>query len=203
LIDYLFISFEQPAECPMPIGAVLEIPLGTPVVMDGAISLGEWSDAVIKEFTVEGYVDVTVMIKHDGTSLLAAYHYVFQHEENLCFPEVMIDVGNDKTEYWMSDDWWFHVSGTDCEAHGTYDVYDDCSVVQPDWEGVPNFAMVPDPPPLDTFEIRIPLTKIGIMVGNTIGLAFRAEYVPLAYGYWPADAAAASPSTWGTAILKP
>ncbi|HUV29627.1 MAG TPA: CRTAC1 family protein [Acidobacteriota bacterium] len=204
LIGYLFIPPNPlPAACPTPLGSVLEIPFGAPVVMDGTLDPGEWSDAVLRQFTVDNWVDVTVMIKHDGTNLLAAYHYVFRQEENLCLPEMLIDVGNDKTEHWMSDDWWFHVSASDCEAHGTYDLYNDCSVVQPDWEGIPNFPMVPDPPPLDTFEIRIPLTKIGVAVGDAIGLAFRAEWVPTIYGYWPADAAVESPATWGTAILKP
>ena len=63
--------------------------------------------------------------------------------------------------------------------------------------------MVADPPPVDTFEISSPLTKIGVAVGDTIGLAYRAEYVPYMYGYWPLSAAVESPATWATAILKP
>jgi len=203
LIGYIFSGGLPPVDDCCQIVSVLDIPLGTAVVIDGALNDGEWADAVVRQFAVDSYVEITVMVKHDGANLLAAYHYNFEQEENLCFPELLIDIGNDKTDEWMTDDWWFHVSGSDCEAQGTYDVWDDCSVIQPDWEGVPNFEMVPDPPPLDTFEIRIPLTKIGAAVGDTIGLAFRAAYVPSLYGYWPPGANVESPATWGTAVLQP
>jgi len=203
LINYVFKGGPPPAADCFPYDSAFEIPFGSAVVIDGTIEAGEWSDAVQRRFTVGSVVEITVMIKHDGANLLAAYYYQFGYGENLCFPELLIDVGNDKSQGWLSDDWWFHVSGTDCEAHGTYDVWNDCSVVQPDWLGVPNFDMVPEPPPLDTFEIRIPLTKIGIVVGETIGLAFRAECVTSLYGYWPPGAGVESPSVWSTAILKP
>jgi hypothetical protein len=100
------------------------------------------------------------------------------------------------------DDWWFHVSATDCEARGTYFVWDDCSVVQSDWQGVPNFASGPDPVPLDTFEIEIPFDKIGIILGDTIGIGFDVEYVPTEYGFWPEGMTMESPATWGTAIIE-
>lgn len=203
IINFVFKGGPPPSADCYPYLSVIDIPFGSPVMIDGTIATGEWSDAVLKRFTVDNQVDITVMIKHDGANLLAAYWYQFEQDENLCFPELLIDIGNDKSESWSSNDWWFHVSGTDCEAQGTYDVWYDCSVIQPDWQGVPNFAMVPDPPPLDTFEIRIPFSKLGVSVGETIGLAFRAEYVPLTYGYWPPEATVGSPATWGTAILKP
>jgi hypothetical protein len=150
---------------------------------------------------VGNHVDATVRIKHDGDHLLTAYSFQFVQEESLCFPELLIDAAHDKSPGWMSDDWWFHVSGTDCEAHGTYDVYNDCSVVQPDWEAVPNSELVSDPPVVDTFEIRIPFTKLGVAVEDTIGIALRVEYVPTTYGYWPLAAAVESPATWGSAVL--
>jgi len=199
-INYVYKNITPwPCEpCP-PDDSLLEIPLGTSPLIDGIINAGEWSDAATREFAIDGHVAITVMIKHDGTNLLAAYYYLFEQEENLCFPELLIDAGNDKTEDWLNDDWWFHVSATDCEAHGTYDVWNDCSVVQPDWQGVPNFK---SSQPLDTFEVAIRLVKIGVAPGDTIGLAFRAEYVPYIYGYWPTAAMAESPATWAVAILK-
>jgi N-acetylneuraminic acid mutarotase len=198
----LFITMEPLGECPSDLG-ILEIPTGSSVIIDGVLGSGEWDDAETVELSVEGEVNVTVLLKNDGMNLLAAYHYIFTGDENLCFPEVLVDTENDKSSGWMSDDWWFHVSGTDCEAQGTFDVYTDCAVIQPDWEAAPNFALVQNPPPLDTFEIRIPLAKVGVTVGDTIGLALRLENVPSAFGYWPANATAESPETWGTAVLKP
>jgi hypothetical protein len=203
LISYLYIPPNPlPALCPEPIGSVTGIPQGSSIVVDGVIDTGEWSDAVSQQFGVDDHVDVTLLVKHDGSSLLLAYHFVFVHDDNLCFPEVMIDVGNDKAENWSSNDWWFHVSGTDCEGNGEYDVYDDCAVVQPDWQAAPNYAMVPDPPAVDTFEIRIPFSKIGVSIGDTLGIAYRAEWVPYTFGYWPSGAAVEFPSSWGTAILR-
>jgi hypothetical protein len=203
MVSYIFKSGSPPTEYCCLTASELEIPHGTTVALDGVIHSGEWDDATVRQFPVDDQVEISVKIKHDGTHLLAAYHYVFVEEEGLCFPEILIDADNDKGGDWQSDDWWFHVSGTDCEAQGEYDVWDDCSVVQPDWEGVPNFALIPEPPVLDTFEIRIPFAKLGVAEGDTIGIAFRAEFVPSTYGYWPPQAAVASPATWSTAILKP
>lgn len=203
LINFIFKGGPPPSsDCCSP-DSFLEIPFAAPAEIDGIIDVGEWDDAVQRQFVIGNQVAVTVMIKHDGANLLAAYLYYFGGEESLCFPEVLIDAENDKSENWMSDDWWFHVSGTDCEANGTYDIWDDCSVEQPDWEGVPNFEMVPEPPILDTFELRIPFTKLGVGVNDTLGLAIRVESVPSLYGYWPPGAAVESPATWAVGILKP
>ncbi len=203
LIDNQFISLEPLPACPSLAGEVLQIPHGASVLVDGELSSGEWDDAEVRNLGIAGVIDVTVRIKHDGANLLAAYEYSFLADENLCFPEMLIDVGMDMAESWAPDDWWFHVSGSDCEAHGTYDVWGDCAIVQPDWLGVPNFAMVPEPPVLDTFEVSIPFSKIGVAAGDSVGLAFRIEYfsVTQEYAYWPSDAAVATPSTWGAAAL--
>jgi|GEM_PF-2327878 len=204
LIDYLFITGQSLGLPACLAGdAMLEIPDGAGVVVDGHLQPGEWADAETLLLLVDGAVDVTVLVKHDGVSLLAAYCYTYAGAEDLCFPEILIDPENNKSVGWQYDDRWFHVSGTDCEARGAYDIYTDCSVVQPDWQGVPNFELTPDPPPIDTFEVRIPLSKIGVAVGDTIGVSFRVEYVPAMFGYWPASAVADSPASWGTAIIKP
>jgi hypothetical protein len=111
-------------------------------------------------------------------------------------------VGNDKQGVWQSDDWWFHVSATDCESAGAPDVYDDCSVEQPDWGGVPNFSLDPDPPPVDTFEVWISFSKIGVTVGDQLGLAFRVEWAPYTYGYWPFEVDPAVPASWSTGTIE-
>jgi hypothetical protein len=154
-------------------------------------------------FSIEDLIEVTVRVKHDGSNFLAAYSYNYMREADLCFPELCFDTENDKSESWQPDDWWFHVSGTDCEAQGTYSVREDCNVIQSDWQGVPNFAMIPDPPPVDTFEIRIPFSRINIEMGDTVGIGFDVEYVPMQYGFWPGTMSLDSPATWGTAVIKP
>jgi len=204
LIDYLFITGQSMGLPACPAGdGLLEIPNGADVVVDGHLQPGEWDDAEMLLLSVEDAVDVTVLVKHDGTSLLAAYCYSYVGDEGLCFPEILIDPENDKSVGWQYDDWWFHVSGTDCEMQGTYNVYTDCSVVQSDWQGVPNFDLTPEPPPIDTFEVRVPLSKIGVAVGGTVGVTFRVEFVPAMFAYWPATATADSPATWGTAVIEP
>ena len=203
LVNYVFKGGPPPvADCCLD-ESLPALPRGAPVTVDGVLAAGEWNDAMTRRFAVGDHMEITVMTKHDGSNLLAAWRYEFLDAEHLCIPEILIDVGNDKAGTWSSDDWWFHVSGTDCEAHGTYEVWNDCSVVQPDWEGVPNFALGPNPPILDTFEIRIPFVKLGIAAGDVIGLAFRAEYVQYQYGFWPPEAVIESPASWSTMRLEP
>ncbi|UCC45606.1 MAG: VCBS repeat-containing protein [Candidatus Zixiibacteriota bacterium] len=199
IIDYLFISFEAPAPCPTPIGSVLEIPLGSPVLVDGIMASGEWSDAVVLAMSIEDVVDATVHVKHDGENLLSAFVYSFTDGEVDLPCELFFDVNNDKTPDWQTDDWWFHVSASDCEARGTFDVYTDCLDIQPDWSAAPNATGSP----LDTIEIEIPFVKIGIDTGCPIGIALHVWNWPDGHGFWPPYAVSDSPSTWGTAVLKP
>jgi hypothetical protein len=200
--NYIF-QPDAPSPCASCASDILAIPAGTSVTVDGVIEPGEWADAAIIGISIEDKVDVAIRVKHDNSSFLAAYTYSFIGEPALCFPEVNFDVNNDKSETRQMDDWWFHISGTDCEAQGAYFVWDDCSVTQPDWQGAPNFPMIPDPPPGDTFEISIPFSKISIGVGNTIGLGFDVEYIPTQYGVWPIGMSMDSPATWGTAVIEP
>jgi len=205
LVNHLFIA--GPANAPLnnclSSSGGLVIPRGAGVTIDGVMQPGEWIDAENVKLGIDGVIDVTVFVKHDGANLLAAYTYSYVGQAGLCFPEIFIDADNSKSPNWQTDDRWFHVSGTDCEARGTYGVYNDCSVVQPDWQAVPNFPMTPNPPPLDTFEISIPFSKLGVGVGSTVGIAFRVERVPSMFGYWPATATPDSPATWSSAIIKP
>jgi len=198
LIDYLFISFTPPAECPET-SSVLRIPRGTSVTIDGVLQSDEWIDAYKLTLSVEQIVDATVFVKHDGESVLAAFLYSFPGGEIDCPPEIFFDIDNDKSPEWQLDDWWFHVSASDCEARGTYDVYTDCAVNQPDWSAAPNATGLP----LDTFEIAIPFSKIGIGTESTVGIAFHVWYYPDGHGFWPPSAVSDSPSTWGTAVLEP
>ncbi len=174
LIDYLFIT-GPPLGLPDCLSSAnwLEIAPGSAVTIDGVIQPGEWDDAATVGFGIDGVVNVTVSAKHDGTSLMLAFRYTFVGVPGLGMPEVLFDTDADRSVGLQTDDWWFHLSGSDCEARGAYDVYTDCAVIQPDWQAVPNFPMTPNPPCLDTFEISIPFSKIGVAVGDEIGLAFR------------------------------
>ena len=204
-VNHLFI--QGPANAPLAdcpeVDEMFRIPHGSGITVDGQLQPAEWSDASTVTLSIDGIVDVTVMIKHDGANLLSAYSYSYIGQPGLCMPEIFIDTDNDKNANWQTDDWWFHVSASDCEARGTYGVYNDCSVVQPDWQAVPNFPMTPNPPPLDTFEVSIPLAKLGVGTGSTVGIAFRVEWVPTMFGYWPSSASPDSPATWGTALIEP
>ena len=202
LIDYLFITGLS-LGLPACLTNGSSVDSGSVVTIDGVMQPGEWDDVTTVALAVPGRVDVTVSFKHDGTNLLVAYNYDFVGAEGLCMPEIFIDSDANGGTTWMPDDLWFHVSGTDCEARGSFGVYTDCSVVQPDWQAVPNFALVADPPPLDTFEVAIPFSKLGITAGDTIGLAFRVELMPSLFGYWPNQAMADSPGTWGRAVIRP
>ncbi|MCX6834744.1 MAG: SBBP repeat-containing protein [candidate division Zixibacteria bacterium] len=206
LVNHLFIA--GPANAPLrdclPSWGGLVIPRGAGVTIDGVMHPGEWTDAETVTLGIDGVTDVTVFVKHDGASLLVAYSYSYVGQAGLCLPEIFVDTDNNKNADWQNDDWWFHVSASDCEAQGTYGVYTDCSIVQPNWQAVPNFAMTPNPPPLGTFEISIPFSKLGVGVGSALGIAFRVEWVsPSMFGYWPATATPDSPATWGNAIISP
>lgn len=173
----------------------------TPQV-DGQVEPGEWQDAGVATFSIGEDLGVAVLYKHDGANLYLAYVYEGNDSGALAFPEVLIDPERDRSSGWLQDDWWFHVSGSDCEASGSYGVYTNCAIEHPDWSGKPNFEMSPNPPPLNEFEMRIPLGKLGIAVGDTLGIAFTVEYVPDRRGVWPAEAEVASPDTWGSARVS-
>lgn len=49
------------------------IPYGSPSVIDGNISIGEWSDADTVQITISGNQKVTVKFKHDSLNLYLAY----------------------------------------------------------------------------------------------------------------------------------
>ena len=180
------------------------VPYGKSVTIDGNISALEWVDADSVAFAVGDSVSATVALKHDGSSLLAVFVFERESEVGMCFPEVFLDVNNDKGKNMLADDWWFHVSASNCEARGAFDNYSRCSR-SADWDAARNYATGDDPAPIDTIELRIPFDKIGMQVGNVFGLAFRVEYQVRVAGIWhpttslwPSGATAGEPETWQT-----
>jgi hypothetical protein len=175
------------------------IPYGNASVIDGHITAGEWSDADSVEIIINASQKVMVKYKHDN----ANFYFVFLKnlESAMRMPEVVMDINNSKSATWQSDDWWFHVSGTDCESNGSPNNYSNCQPVQPGWEGVPNMSS--GPPYTDTVEIRISFTKVGLTLPthSVIGLAFDVTNTFSAWNFWPSGANINSPATWATAIL--
>jgi hypothetical protein len=174
---------------------------GTAPKLDGKVELAEWWDASGVRFCAQADLEVQVLFKHDATYLYFAFVCGANAAGALVMPEIAIDPALDRSPAWATDDWWFHVSGSDCEAKGRYDVYTACAIDHGDWSGVPNFSLSPNPAPLNAFEIRIPLRKIGVSAGDSIGIAFSVLYNTERRSSWPFEAAFDSPATWAHATL--
>jgi len=138
---------------------------------------------------------------HDSLHLYVAYMGNLA-SANVRFPEINVDVNYDRSLAWQADDWWFHVSATDCESQGEAGNYDNCQLVRPNWIGMPNF--VNGGPTVDTVEIQIPFSTIqlDIQTVDTIGLAFNVSNTFNAWEYWPAGAEVNSPASWGKAVFE-
>lgn len=177
----------------------LVIPEGTTPVMDGIVNSAEWADADSAVINISTGISCKVLYKHDCNHLHLAYLDNLE-SMNMLFPEVLFDLNNSKTASWEADDWWFHVSATDCFYQGAYAVYSNCLAVQPNWTGIPNFSS--GPPNTDTVEIQIPLATINMSLPDTIGICFLVTNTFNNWKYWPSTSTTSSPATWGTAILS-
>jgi len=181
---------------------IITIKQGGPVIVDGQVTGGEWSDADSIVIPLSATNDVTVKYKHDGINFNFAFLNNLE-SFNIRFPEIMFDIDNDKSSVWLSDDWWFHVSATDCESNTAANDYSNCQIVQPDWIAANNFNS--GPPVTDTVEIQIPFSKVNFNSTNTdtIGLVFDVTNTFSVWNYWPNQSVLGSqPSTWGTAIVE-
>jgi len=167
------------------------IPFGGAVVVDGYMIQPQ-----------EGW-SVPVGIKHDAEAITIAFAQLQPPGPPpfAVFPELLIDVGNEKLEALGPDDWWFHVSATDCAAAGRYDDYDGCVLEARTWEAN-NF---PSGELIDAVEIRIPLQTLGIDQRQPveIGIALRLSDTQGYAAHWPLTADPATPSTWATVQLCP
>lgn len=174
---------------------------GTAPNLDGRVELAEWCDASGVRFCVRDDLEVQVLFKHDATFLYFAFAYGGNAAGVLAMPEIAIDTALGGGTTWAADDWWFHVSATDCEAKGLFGIYTACALDHGDWSGVPNFSRSKNPSAINQFEIRIPLAKLGLSVGNSIGIAFCVLDPTEHRSTWPFAASFASPATWGRAAL--
>ncbi len=179
---------------------VICIPYGSSVMIDGIISHQEWQDA--DSLFLGTSIQTKVMYKHDSLNLLVAY--VGHLESSSRIPELIIDINNDKSATWSSDDWWFHVSAQDCDYQGVYANYDSCAYVRPTWTAVENMDFgVPQPPFNDTVEIEIPFSTLHLTLSetDTIGISFLVTNLFSTWTHWPVSANRNNPSTWGSAVF--
>ncbi len=180
---------------------VINIRESNPPTIDGQIIMNEWSAADSVLIDLGGNSKVTVKFMHDGSNFYFAFLNNLE-SFNIRFPEILLDPQNDKSTNWMSDDWWFHVSATDCESNTAANDYSNCLLVQPDWQALNNFAS--GLPYTDTVEISIPFSKLNYIptLPDTIGIAFDVTNTFSAWNFWPAGSTSLqNPSTWGTAIV--
>jgi TolB protein len=181
----------------------VQIPFNSQVIADGKLSPGEWTTS--KSFSIY-QSDRTIVFRaaHNGEALLLSVDLQNTTPGNqLRFPEVLFDCGNHKSTGWLADDWWFHVSATDCHYQGAWSNYANCLPEQPDWTGIPNFSTNPNDPLVDSIEIAIPLTMLDVSLTDTIGFALDATNTTDAWEFWPLKATIGQPSGWGTLFFGP
>ena len=177
--------------------SAIVIPKGNAIIVNGIISSGEWDDANSTQIVSANNKIVKVLFKHDDSSLLFAFLDNLG-SANFRFPEIILDIKNDKSQTWMDDDWWFHVSSTNCYHKGKPNIYDNCKDNPPDWDANNFSVTLPD-----TVEIIIPYMLVGID-SNTkfIGFAFDVTNTYSAWEYFPPETDSLNPSTWATGIIE-
>lgn len=184
------------------LGQSLGIPSTTGANIDGEIQNLEWQPASrVPIFQANG--DTTwVLLQHDQQNLYVAFYGRLESGQ-VVFPEILIDVNNPQSLAWEPDDWWFHVSATDCDYQGAYGNFDSCSVQRPTWQAVPNFSA--GAPNTDTVEIKIPFSKINYSFSpfDTLGLSLMVSNTVNVFDTWPATANRQMPSTWEKVIMFP
>jgi len=177
----------------------IDIPCSDAPNIDGNFNGLEWRDADEVSISIQGgNNEIDVLFMRDSLNLCFAFLGHLQ-SSFVRFPEILIDVNNDQTDNWDDNDWWFHVSATDCEFRGTYGKYDSCMEVRNIWTGIPNMVM--GGPQVDTIEISIPLELLSLSQNDTFGIAFVVTNTATIWELWPAGADIHTPSGWATAVI--
>lgn len=176
------------------------IPQGKTISVDGKFATGEWDDAGDILLNLKAGPSIKIYYKHDAKNLYLAYCSNLLSTNNVRCPEVLLDINNDKSSAWLGDDWWFHVSATDCYSKGKYGDYTTCKAVQPDWEA----NNMTDPGFSDTVEVIIPFATMGVEPAGTvdIGICFVGTDTQVEWEYWPAGANKSNPSGWANASIE-
>lgn len=174
----------------------LEVPYSYDVVIDGVMHPGEWESSGHVDIDLGSGKYTRVFFAHDLNTMFFAFAGHLE-SENALFPEVLIDALNNKSSSWDDDDWWFHVSATDCDAVGMPSTFNHCLLDHDDWDAEPN--ILNDAVITDTVEIGISLEKLGVLAPiNGFGIAFRTTNIITSTYYWPETAYLGDPSTWAT-----
>jgi hypothetical protein len=181
----------------------LEIPEGRPATIDGTVYSNEWGDAakVTLPTGIPLADEVDVYLKHANETLYICYVGDFE-QGNPKFPEICLDPDWDQSPSWQADDWWFHISATDCDFQGDYSNFQNCDTVQSDWNAAPNIS--PGPPSTAAIEMYIPFSKISpaLTVQDTVGLRLQMGTIAGPAEFWPEASFLGDPSTWATAIFQ-
>lgn len=182
----------QHIEFPLDMGAV---------TIDGVLQQPEWQNAKKATIGVNATDSVQVLYKHDNSAMYFAFTGKLESATAL-FPEVLTDGEHKGGANWVSGQWWFHVSATDCENNGGYGVYTNCQATQPDWIGGPNFTS--GAPMTDTVEIKIPFAKTGFNPAtmDTMGIAFMVTNTATIFKLYPSAADRNQPATWANATFS-
>ena len=187
----LLITFASPSASQTVIPAIY----AQDIVTDGIITVNEWLSSSTISISAPGN-SIKVHVAYDSLYLYVLYYGKLE-SANTLFPELLLDINNSKSNAWENDDWWFHVSATDCENQGAYGVYTNCAVTQTHWIGAPNFNV--GPPITDTVEMAIEWSKIGFdpFSGNDLGISLLASNTANLWYGWPATYNRNNPSSWG------
>lgn len=175
----------------------INIPGGSKPLIDGIISNGEWDDAGMVSIAVNAYWTIDAYYKHGDSSLFFAFTgLVGMYGQR--YPDVMLDLNNDKSTTWQADDWWFHASYNDCEGHGNYNVWASCQPTHPGW-WANNFPLGQP----GNIEIGISYSKIGLLpfTRDTIGISLEVSDTYTNYHYFPNGSDIGDPSTWAVGVI--
>jgi len=185
--------------------AVIHIPEGKPVDVDGRVAPDEWDDAASTAITVSADWISRVRFKHDDRFLYFLFERV-THAGQRLFPEILIDPQNKRGIRWEKGQWWFHVSFNLCEGDGEPNVYRKAGIFQCAHQKEGWSAN--NPPSTDSIEVKISFAKIGLKTsaGLRFGLALALTNATgdatQKWFYWPQTAKINWPSSWGTAVLN-
>lgn len=179
--------------------STLIIPYGSRPIIDGQKSIGEWEDGDSTRLAINANTSVMVYYKHDSANLHIAFAGNLQAA--MLFPEILLDINHSQSTAWELDDWWFHVSATDCDYQGIYGNYDSCQVVRPHWTAANNFTTTSM---IELVEIQIPFSTIQVDIHqvDTVGLSFVLTNTFSNWEHWPPSANRMSPATWGNAVFS-
>lgn len=181
----------------------IEIPFGPPVVIDGAISPGEWEGAGFVKIVMKPGWIVRVLYKHDATNLYFAFEGL-KHEGEERYPEILIASRRQKGNSWKSGDLWFHASYNLCEGNGEYGAYYrdaifQCSRTKPGWSA--NLYPLAQNHVVE-FQISLSKLNANIKPESLVRIAFAVTDTQKKWDLWPPGADLQRPNTWGEALIK-